>query len=72
MAAQIGKGGDPTRRVALSLGSVLLFEDDVGKAAVNPLLAIVMSMTTLGFYWFAISRIIAAQASVHVRSILSS
>jgi membrane-bound serine protease (ClpP class) len=43
-----------------SLGSVLLFEDDAGKAAVNPLLAIVMTLMTLGFYWFAISRVITA------------
>jgi membrane-bound serine protease (ClpP class) len=43
-----------------SLGSVLLFENDAGKAAVNPLLAIVMTATTLGFYWFAISRVIVA------------
>jgi membrane-bound serine protease (ClpP class) len=43
-----------------SLGSVLLFENDAGKAAVNPLLAIVMTAITLGFYWFAISRVIGA------------
>lgn len=43
-----------------SLGSVLLFENDAGKAAVNPLLAIVMTAITMGFFWFAISRVIAA------------
>ena len=43
-----------------SLGSALLFENDAGKPAVNPLLAIVMTLTTLGFYWFAITRVIAA------------
>lgn len=42
------------------LGSFLLFENDAGKAAVNPLLAIITTASTLGFYWFAISRVIAA------------
>lgn len=46
--------------VLFSLGSVLLFENDAGEAAVNPFLAIVMTLTTLGFFWFAISRTIAA------------
>jgi membrane-bound serine protease (ClpP class) len=46
--------------VLFSLGSALLFENDAGKPAVNPLLAIVMTLTTLGFYWFAITRVIAA------------
>lgn len=53
--------------VLFSLGSVLLFENDAGKPAVNPLLAIVMTLTTLGFYWFAITRVIA---SLHVQSTL--
>lgn len=46
--------------ILFSLGSVLLFENDAGEAAVNPFLAIVMTLTTLGFFWFAISRTIAA------------
>lgn len=53
--------------VLFSLGSILLFENDAGKPAVNPLLAIVMTLTTLGFYWFAITRVIA---SLHVQSTL--
>lgn len=50
-----------------SLGSIFLFENDAGKPAVNPLLAIVMTLSTLGFYWFAITRVIAAQ---HIQSTL--
>ncbi len=53
--------------VLFSLGSALLFENDAGKPAVNPLLAIVMTLTTLGFYWFAITRVIA---SLRVQSTL--
>ena len=53
--------------VLFSLGSVLLFENDAGNPAVNPLLAIVMTLSTLGFYWFAITRVIAAQ---HIQSTL--
>lgn len=49
-----------TAGLLFSLGSVLLFENEAGKPAVNPLLAIVMTLTTLGFYWFAISRVVAA------------
>jgi membrane-bound serine protease (ClpP class) len=43
-----------------SVGSVFLFEDGFGKSAVNPFLAVVMTVITLGFYWFAISRVLTA------------
>lgn len=46
--------------ILFSIGSILLFENDAGKAAVNPFLAVVMTLITLGFYWFAISRVISA------------
>jgi membrane-bound ClpP family serine protease len=42
------------------VGSVFLFEDGFGKSAVNPFLAVVMTVITLGFYWFAISRVLTA------------
>lgn len=43
-----------------SIGSIFLFENDAGKAAVDPFLAVVITLITLGFYWFAISRVISA------------
>jgi membrane-bound serine protease (ClpP class) len=46
--------------ILFSIGSILLFENDAGKAAVDPFLAVVMTLITLGFYWFAISRVISA------------
>lgn len=47
--------------VALSLGSVFLFRPLDGGVGVNPLLASSVSLMTLGFYWFAIRKIVMAQ-----------
>jgi len=44
-----------------SLGSVYLFQSTWDEPAVHPLLAIIISLSTLGFYWFAIRKTIAAQ-----------
>jgi membrane-bound serine protease (ClpP class) len=44
-----------------SLGSVYLFQSTWSEPAVHPLLAIVVSLSTLGFYWFAIRKTIATQ-----------
>ncbi len=45
----------------LSLGSVFLFEVDQGLIAVHPLLAVVVSVLTLGYFWFAIRKAVVAQ-----------
>jgi membrane-bound serine protease (ClpP class) len=45
----------------ISLGSVYLFQSTWSDPAVHPLLAIVVSLSTLGFYWFAIRNTIATQ-----------
>jgi membrane-bound serine protease (ClpP class) len=47
--------------ILFSLGSVYLFQSTWDEPAVNPLLAIIISLSTLGFYWFAIQKIIATQ-----------
>lgn len=44
-----------------SLGSVYLFQSSWNDPAVHPLLAIIVSLSTLGFYWFAIRKTIATQ-----------
>lgn len=46
--------------ILISLGSVLLFESESGRAAVNPLLAIVVTLFTLLLYWYGIRQVIAA------------
>ncbi len=50
-----------------SLGSIYLFQSTWDEPAVHPILAIVVSLSTLGFYWFAIRKTIAAQRmqSIH-------
>jgi membrane-bound serine protease (ClpP class) len=45
----------------ISLGSVYIFQSEWDKPAVHPILAIIVSLSTLGFYWFAIRKTIAAQ-----------
>lgn len=45
----------------LSLGSVFMFEVEDGLIAVHPLLALVVSILTLGFFWFAIRKAVVAQ-----------
>lgn len=45
----------------LSLGSVFLFEVESGLIAVHPVLAVVVSGLTLGYFWFAIRKAIIAQ-----------
>jgi membrane-bound serine protease (ClpP class) len=47
--------------VMLSLGSVFLFRSPNGGPAVNPFLAGSVSLMTLGFYWFAIRKMMQAQ-----------
>jgi membrane-bound serine protease (ClpP class) len=55
-----------------SVGSIYLFQSTWDKPAVHPLLAILVSLSTLGFYWFAIRKTIAAQRaqSIHDPSLL--
>jgi membrane-bound serine protease (ClpP class) len=55
-----------------SLGSVYLFQSKWDEPAVHPLLAIIVSLSTLGFYWFAIRKTIAAQRmrSIHDPSLV--
>ena len=47
--------------LVLSLGSVFMFEVEDGLMAVHPLLAVVVSILTLGYFWFAIRKAIVAQ-----------
>ncbi len=55
-----------------SLGSVYLFQSEWNEPAVHPVLAIVVSLSTLGFYWFAIRKTIAGQRmqSIHDPSLV--
>ncbi len=46
--------------LALSLGSAFLFRLESGQPAVNPLLAATVSLLTLGFFWLAIGKALAA------------
>jgi membrane-bound serine protease (ClpP class) len=46
--------------VAFCLGSIFLFRLEEGGPAVNPLLAIVVSLMTLGYFWLAIRKAILA------------
>jgi membrane-bound serine protease (ClpP class) len=48
----------------LSLGSVFMFEVEESLIAVHPLLALVVSILTLGFFWFAIRKAVVAQRAV--------
>lgn len=47
--------------LALSVGSVFLFQPAEGGAAVHPLLALSVSLLTLGYFWWAIRSAITAQ-----------
>lgn len=49
--------------LALSVGSVFLFQPAGGGAAVHPLLALSVSLLTLGYFWWAIRSAIIAQKS---------
>jgi membrane-bound serine protease (ClpP class) len=49
--------------VVLSVGSVFLFSLEDQVLAVHPLVAVVVSALTLGFFWFAIRKTIVAQRS---------
>jgi membrane-bound serine protease (ClpP class) len=53
--------------ILISIGSIFLFETEAGKAAVNPILALVVTALTLLLYWFAIRDIVASQRlhSIH-------
>ncbi len=46
--------------IALSVGSAYLYQRVSGGPAVHPLLASVVSLSTLGFFWLAIRRSLAA------------
>lgn len=45
----------------LSIGSVFLFDVEQGFIAVHPMLAVVVSGLTLGYFWFAIRKALVAQ-----------
>jgi membrane-bound serine protease (ClpP class) len=47
--------------LVLSAGSVFLFRLEQGLMAVHPLLALVVSALTLGYFWFAIRKAVVAQ-----------
>jgi membrane-bound serine protease (ClpP class) len=47
--------------VALSIGSVFLFQTPERGPAVNPLLAVVVSLFTLGYFWLAVRSSVHAQ-----------
>ncbi|MEE8122245.1 MAG: NfeD family protein [Anaerolineales bacterium] len=47
--------------LALSVGSVFLFQPAGGGVAVHPLLALSVSLLTLGYFWWAIRSAITAQ-----------
>jgi membrane-bound serine protease (ClpP class) len=47
--------------LALSLGSVFLFRTPTPGPAVNPLLALVVSLLTLGYFWLAVRSSVRAQ-----------
>ena len=49
--------------LALSLGSVFLFQTATGGVAVSPLLSISVSLLTLGYFWWAIRSAIKAQGA---------
>jgi membrane-bound serine protease (ClpP class) len=46
---------------AESLGSAFLFVGETGKPAVDPILAVLTSALTVGFFWLAVGKAIAAQ-----------
>src|SRR3990170_161800 len=46
---------------AASLGSAFLFQTEAGRPAVDPLLAVLTSALTVGFFWLALGKAIAAQ-----------
>jgi membrane-bound serine protease (ClpP class) len=46
--------------IAFSLGSVFLFRLKAGGPAVHPVLALVVSLLTLSYFWLAIRKVIAA------------
>src|SRR4030067_796888 len=48
-------------RGAVSLGSSFLFRPEAGRPAVAPLLAVLTSALTVGFFWLAVGKAIAAQ-----------
>jgi membrane-bound serine protease (ClpP class) len=47
--------------LVLSAGSVFMFKVEDGLIAVHPLLALVVSALTLGYFWFAIRKVVVAQ-----------
>lgn len=47
--------------LALSIGSIFLFSVEDRVMAVHPLLALIVSVLTLGYFWFAIRNSIVAQ-----------
>ncbi len=47
--------------LALSVGSIFLFRPEGGGAAVHPLLALIVSLLTLGYFWWAIRSALNAQ-----------
>jgi membrane-bound ClpP family serine protease len=47
--------------LSLSIGSVFLFQTDVPTPAVSPLLALIVSLLTLGYFWLAVRSSVLAQ-----------
>lgn len=47
--------------VALSVGSIFLFQPPEGVAGVDPLLAVVVSGLTLGYFWLAVRKTLLSQ-----------
>ena len=49
--------------LSLSAGSIFIFEREGGGPAVNPLLASVTTLMTLGYFWLVVRQTIAAQTA---------
>jgi membrane-bound ClpP family serine protease len=50
--------------LAFSLGSTFLFEPKQGIVAVHPVLALVVSLLTIGYFWLAVRSTVLAQRSL--------
>lgn len=50
--------------LAFSLGSTFLFEPQQGIVAVHPILALVVSLLTIGYFWLAVRSTVLAQRSL--------
>jgi len=48
--------------IALSLGSAFLYGEESGAPAVHPVLAVLISVLTLGYFWLVVRKALAAHA----------